>query len=144
MDIKLNFTEDHSKIHVSITPIAIENISKLFVNERILEIENIHICLWNNKEDLIIDIHHSEIVKKIKTFYDILKLFDGYAEDDYSINKLSVLTENYVIKYDDDSFLRLETTMKESEYEQKLYDIKMILNQYLEEMMNIKNLGLLW
>lgn len=144
LKLKLDISEDLSVIDLTIIPITLKQVCLLFEDEKILEIERMHICLWDKDDSLeIVGNESVDKLSRIVSFNDIASIIDGYDEENYSVNKLFVRTENYRISYDDDSFLVLEYIIDKENLEHELTVIRNLCSMYIQEAINIKNIDCL-
>mgnify|MGYP001161895997 CR=1 FL=1 len=145
LNFKLDFDEDKSAINLTIIPVTFRQVYFLFEDEEILEIERIHLCLWDENDHLwIVNNECTNVLNSIASFSDIASIVDGYDEENYSVNKLFVRTGNFRINYDDDSFLELEYVVDKKNLECELSVMQNICLRYIQEAINIKNIDVLW
>ncbi len=145
LNFKLDFDEDKSAINLTIIPVTFRQVCLLFEDEEILEIERIHLCLWDENDNLrIVNNECTGMLNSIVSFNDIASIVDGYDEENYSVNKLFVRTGNFRINYDDDSFLVLEYVVDKKNLECELSVMQNICLKYIQEAINIKNIDVLW
>jgi hypothetical protein len=139
MGITIDFKYEDNKATISLLPLPFEQLCAFFSKYYILNIDNIHVCCWDEKDNEIIinSENYLNILGSLSNINNLNIFLCNY--DDYTINKLEFSIENGKIKYDDDSFLVVNIQL--NSLDEMIEYTKSFCFKYLNEILKNENFG---
>jgi hypothetical protein len=144
MEIKMSLNEFNNMLKITLLPCPSIFLFSTFSETRIQNLEQIHICIFDETEENDKFINNSNFVDIIGNI-DTVNVIDNYLQqydiENYTINKLFFQTENISIRYDDDALLVLEIKMES--IDKMLNYAQSVIKQYVSTVANVENISLL-